>query len=171
MKNDKYSQSICKPCMKMVIDFYLFREECFQTNVKFIKLYNSVHNSKHNEDNYLLNKPEHVISTDHKNLNNSTHNEHIFIEEKKPLLNNEADFCDILDEATQGTIEDSPVVKEFSVYENSSFHDDIKHLKFLCTKCNKIFRSKYSLIEHNKIHLAADKFKCKLCEKQFTRYE
>lgn len=43
-------------------------------------------------------------------------------------------------------------------------------LHFSCAQCKKIFRSKYGLNAHIKIHLDLKNSKCEICGKQFTRY-
>lgn len=163
MKDDEYSHSICKYCKEKLVNFYLFREECFQTNFKFRELYQASHNNKHNECIHDIAKAEHF--NDSENLNRSTINDDLFIDVKKSFPNEEC--CDLFSETMPVSLEDTQLAEVISVKEKSC---DEKTGTFVCSICNKMFGSKYSLNEHNKIHLGADKFKCKLCGKQFTRW-
>lgn len=142
----------------------MFREECFETNVKFSRLIQTTYSIKHNEYIHDINKLEHINGTVGQNLSKSTSN-NVFNENEKTF--NTEKCCDIIHETSQGSLVDAQPTIEISV-NNSSFNKGSETL--ICRICHKVFGSKYSLSEHNKVHLDAEKFKCKLCGKQFTRW-
>lgn len=58
--------------------------------------------------------------------------------------------------------------------QNENFYCDNQNSteaspEFNCSECTKVFRSKYTLFKHMKIHSDTEKLKCRVCSKQFTR--
>lgn len=169
MNSDKYSHLICQSCVKQLISFYIFREECFQANVKFEKLYQT------SFTNGLKKLPQ-CNKIDDEGISESCN---VSSEYKRTIELEEHTF-------------DDTVTKENDVFESidDSLNDDIYTNSiesktseqsillrnrndasiFSCAQCRKIFRSKYGLSAHIKIHLDLKNSKCEICGKQFTRY-
>lgn len=170
MNSDKYSHLICQSCVKQLINFYIFREECFQANVKFEKLYQSTSYTKG------LKKLPQSNEIDEREISDSCnvsfeYNRTIELEKHTfdDTVTNENDVLECIDDSLNDDIHtnflDSKTSDQGILLENKNDASI-----FSCAQCRKIFRSKYGLSAHIKIHLDLKNSKCEICGKQFTRY-
>lgn len=172
MENEKFFYNICEDCVKLLISFYTFREDCFRAHIKFGEVYQS--------KNYIHDKKESLHSIK-LNENTKLSNSSNVFEDVKPTVNDisivNKDFTEFNDEVKGSVNDDMESIPEqdkfddHSISENSEINYKKETLKFSCTQCKKVFQSKYGLSEHVKIHLCIEKAKCDICGKLFTRYQ
>lgn len=172
MDNEKYFHNICEPCVKLLISFYTFREECFKAHIKFGEVYQS--------KNYFHDKKESLHSIKFNEDTKISNSSNVFHDVKLPTDNDKSvtnkyftENNDEEKESVNDDIESIPEQDKFhdhSISENSEINYKKETLKFSCTQCKKGFQSKYGLSEHVKIHLCIEKAKCEICRKLFTRY-
>lgn len=159
--------------MKQLIRFYIFREECFQAHVKFEKLYQSSHCS----GNQKLAPRSREFDKRQKKCYDVSFKSREPIELEKQALNNnlssDNEVDDRVDESSHDSVDDddshtnaeeSKITSQNVLLENKNDSSN-----FSCSECSKVFRSKYGLNAHIKIHLDLKNAKCEICGKQFTR--
>lgn len=181
---------MCKICLDKLTACYLFRELCYQTHERLGQLYqngnlpyscvkgnNSQLALAENSTNDIFYKQEVVEKNE-------------IVVEKTECANQDG-YSNQYNDASDGDCDnygnESGNYEAASDYKNSdsessnknfgqneNFYCDIQNSiepspDFTCSECTKVFRSKYTLFRHMKIHSNTEKLRCSVCNKQFTR--
>lgn len=171
MINDIYPHRICLLCVKRLTDCFLFREECFQTHNKFEQLYQSTSHCNDSKELHQLSKTE--KGDDNKSYKDIVEDKLIISENplshEDPVnprtIQHQSDI--IYSSSEENYFENTTSIHVTSVNVSSESENETI---FPCNHCSKVFKSKYGLNAHVKIHKGSENLKCQICGKQFTRY-
>lgn len=183
-------QSICNSCLEKLAICYLYRELCFDTQIRLQQLYESQKQTLSyidtpNENAPYISSIDNPHNIDSKNMDYvsyttvktqleyttekvntgytgiTSHSELSQDFEPNETLEQSCDF-EYLGCDNQNSYDESHDKKDRSLKED----DDVD---FGCVLCSKRFKSKYSLNRHSKTHVDGEELKCHICLKKFTR--
>ncbi|KAJ8916277.1 hypothetical protein NQ315_016418 [Exocentrus adspersus] len=177
--NDIYPQYICKQCLEKLTACYLFRDQCYRTHERLGQLYQD------GSLPYPCLKQGNVQLLD-ENVPNAVFYKQEVVEmneitiEKRECVSQQDCFQDYHNlNYSEGDDEgnDDEYRRAESCDNNKNYRPDDEDIKkstvscpeFECSECTKVFRSKYTMQRHMKVHTDRDNLRCKVCSKGFTR--